>query len=75
MAHEGYHRVEVPTTIVEQDAQYYMARIEGQLARLDLLTNGYYWHEHEEFISAIKETKGFLASLRSALSPHRIDVA
>lgn len=73
MAHEGYHRVEVPTTIVEQDAQYYMARIEGQLARMEEVAVNKY--PHSSMLEIVQNTKGFLSSLRSALSPHRIDVA
>jgi len=56
-----------------QDQMYYLARVEGQLARMDrwngLVANS------KDLTEILNTTKAFLQSLRNALDPRRIDVA
>lgn len=61
---------------VSPDIEYNLARFEGQLAKLDTLIN---WsacssNDKDEFVETLKMAKQFLAALRLALDPHRIDV-
>lgn len=75
----GYqaHNAQRPT-ITKEDIHYYLARVEGQLARLDNLINvqqsSCAYGERDELNGTLTTAKQFLASLRNALDEHRIDV-
>jgi hypothetical protein len=57
-----------------EDIQYNLSRIEGQIARIESLIGSSTFHR-VELCNVLKATKQFLADLRLALDPHRIDVA
>lgn len=59
-----------------QDISYYLARVEGQLARMDeLLAPSAPMGGYKELVATVRAAKAFLDSLRNALDPRRIDVA
>lgn len=74
-ANEHYHRIE--TADMKQDVDYYLARLEGQLARIEFLTEPSQspFAIYDELRSTLTSAKNFLASLRLALDTRRIDVA
>lgn len=55
-----------------EDVEYNLARLEGQLARFDVLFNEV--RVTKEIWGNLTSAKQFLAALRLALDPHRIDV-
>lgn len=57
-----------------QDINYYLARVEGQIARIEAMVSADSY-ETDVMTGTIRAAKAFLASLRNALDPHRIDVA
>lgn len=75
-ASRDYHLIETADT--QQDINYYLARVEGQLARLEFILSAESHLSPGEAISTgrgtINAAKAFLASLRNALDPRRIDV-
>lgn len=61
-----------------QDVEYNLARVEGQLARLEALLNGDLGDgdfSEEDARAILTNAKGFLTALRNALDTRRIDVA
>lgn len=56
----------------QQDVNYYLTRLEGQLTRLEQIFRVSHSPEAER---ALNSAQAFAQSLRNALSPNRIDVA
>lgn len=58
----------------KEDIEYNLARLEGQLARMDQITDNMGGNVALAFNPVINDAKQFLLALRLALDPHRIDV-
>lgn len=59
---------------MRQDVNYLLTRLEGQLARLNLVTNGLYWHEHDAMREAVVSANQFAIQLREKLEDNHHDV-
>lgn len=79
MVHEGYHRIETAEMGLNpkgQDTEYYLARLEGQLFRLEgLIESGLTYDNMTETRSILTNSKSFLSLLRKSLDGNRLDVA
>lgn len=79
--HEGYHRIDTAELGLNpkgMDVEYYLARLEGQFARMEALLDGDLGDGNFSTPEAqiiVTTAKMFLSALRLALEPHRYDVA
>lgn len=76
MAIQRLERVKALSDRVPMDAEYNLARLEGQVARLERISNsvGITLEVEDMLKEIVQKSKGFIASIRNAIDPRRIDV-